>query len=143
MNLYEEEIKAKFNIENKIKWKYSATEEKMILDILIYTEKVINYLFEERDYYNSDEKLKNKYKLIEEEVEKETKNKKLIKQLELQEKLLVARKEKIQMRLNNRNYYKPYRKVDFEHYLREKSKNKNKKIGNKKIDDNYFQYFFY
>ena len=143
MNLYEEEIKAKFNIENKIKWKYSATEEKMILDILIYTEKVINYLFEERDYYNSVEKLKNKYKLIEEEVEKETKNKKLIKQLELQEKLLVARKEKIQMRLNNRNYYKPYRKVDFEYYLREKSKNKNKKIGNKKVDDNYFQYFFY
>ena len=144
MGLYEEEINANFkNIQNKIKWKYSVSEEKMILDILEYTEKVIDFLHEEKRYYNSDEKLKNKYKLISEEIEKETKNKKLLKQLELQEQLLIARKEKIQMRLNNRNYYKPYRKVDFQFYFKEKSKKKNKKDDKVKDDENILQYFFY
>ena len=144
MNLYEEEIKANFKyIENKIKWKYSISEEKIILDILDYTEKVVNFLHEEKKYYNSDEKLKIKYKSVSDEIEKETKNKKLIKQLELQEQLLAARKEKIQRRLNNKIYYKPYRKVDFEFYLREKNKNKTKKSNNVKINENYMQYFFY
>ena len=143
MNLYEEEIKANFNIENKIRWKYSLTEERMILDILKYTEKILNFLFEEKIYYNSDEKLKMQYKLISDKIEKETKNKKLVKQLELQEQLLTERKEKIKQRLNNRNYFKPYRKVDFEYYLRQKSKYKNKSIGNVKKDDNYLQYLFY
>ena len=144
MSLYEEEIKANFKkIQNKIKWKYSVTEEKMILDILEYTEKVIDFLYEEKRYYNSDEKLKNKYRLISEEVEKETKNKKLVKQLELQEELLAARKEKIQMRLNNRNYYKPYRKVDFQFYFKEKSKKKDKKDKKVKNDENILQYFYY
>ena len=143
MNLYEEEIKANFNIENKIRWKYSLTEERMILDILKYTEKILNFLFEEKIYYNSDEKLKMQYKLISDKIEKETKNKKLVKQLELQEQLLTQRKEKIKQRLNNRNYFKPYRKVEFEYYLRQKSKCKNKSIGNVKKDDNHLQYLFY
>ena len=144
MNLYEEEIKANFkSIVNKIKWKYSVSEEKIILDILDYTEKVVNFLHEEKKYYNSDEKLKFKYKSVWDEIEKEAKNKKLIKQLELQEQLLTARKEKIQQRLNNKIYYKPYRKVDFEFYLREKNKNKAKKSKSVKINENYMQYFFY
>ena len=144
MNLYDEEVKANFTeIPNKIKWKYSLKEEKIILDILDYSEKLVNYLYDERKYYYSDEKLKNQYKLVADEIEKETKNKKLLKQLELQEQLLVERKEKIQMRLNNRNYFKPYRKVDFQHYLREKNKSKNKHIGKEEKDDNFLQYFFY
>ena len=119
INLYEEEIKGNLkNIENKIKWKYSLTEEKMILDILEYTERVINFLHQERKYYNSDEKLRIKYKLVSDEIEKETKNKKLLKQLELQEGLLTAKKEKIQRRLNKKNYFTPYRKVDFQYYIR-------------------------
>ena len=144
MNLYEEEIKGNFRtIENKIKWKYSISEEKIILDILIYTEKILNFLHEEKRYYNSDEKLKIKYKKISDEIEKETKNKKLFKQLELQERLLIDKQNKIQQRLNNQISYKPYRKVDFEYYLREKNKHKNKKNDNIKKDDNEMQYFFY
>ena len=144
MNLYEEEIKGNFRtIENKIKWKYSISEEKIILDILIYTEKILNFLNEEKRYYNSDEKLKIKYKKISDEIEKETKNKKLFKQLELQERLLIDKRNKIQQRLNNQISYKPYRKVDFEYYLREKNKHKNKKNDNIKKDDNEMQYFFY
>ena len=144
MNLYEEEIKGNFRtIENKIKWKYSISEEKIILEILIYTEKILNFLHEEKRYYNSDEKLKIKYKKISDEIEKETKNKKLFKQLELQERLLIDKRNKIQQRLNNQISYKPYRKVDFEYYLREKNKHKNKKNDNIKKDDNDMQYFFY
>lgn len=144
INLYEEEIKGNLkNIENKIKWKYSLTEEKMILDILEYTERVINFLHQERKYYNSDEKLRIKYKLVSDEIEKETKNKKLLKQLELQEGLLTAKKEKIQRRLNKKNYFTPYRKVDFQYYIREKYKNRNNKDKNEKNDDHFLQYFFY
>ena len=143
MRLYQELIKANFNIKNKIKWKYNVTEEKIILDILRFTEKIMNYLSEEKLFYYSDDKMKMKYKLISDEIEKEAKNKKLIKQLELQEKLLTARKEKIQQRLNNRNYFKPYRKVDFEYYLKQKVKNKNKNIRNERKDDNYYQNLFY
>ena len=162
MRLYQELIKANFNIKNKIKWKYNVTEERIILDIfymifyqilkklyinqatiLRFTEKIMNYLSEEKLFYYSDDKMKMKYKLISDEIEKEAKNKKLIKQLELQEQLLTARKEKIQQRLNNRNYFKPYRKVDFEYYLKQKVKNKNKNIRNERKDDNYYQNLFY
>ena len=47
------------------------------------------------------------------------------------------------MRLNNRNYYKPYRKVDFQFYFKEKSKKKDKKDNKVKNDENILQYFYY
>ena len=144
MNLYDEISKVKIgDIPNVFKWKHSLKEERIILDILIYTERVVNFLYEEKKHYFSDKNLKMIYKSVAEEVEKETKNKKLIKQMEIQAKLLIARKEKIQMKLNNKINFKPYKKVDFQYFMKEKFKNKNEQSKKENNDDQFLQYFFY
>ena len=131
------------NIKNDIRIKITYSEEKIILDILKHTDKLIDFLYEEKKNYFSDEKSKMKYKLIENKIDKETKNKKLLKQLELQDQRLLNKKEKTLMKMNKKNYYKPYRKIDFEYYRSQlNSKNNNKK--DIKIDkENLSQYFFY
>ena len=142
MNLYEELSTVTIHeVPNTFIWKHSLKKEKIILDILRYAERIVIFLYEEKKRYFSDKTLKMQYKSVAEEVEKNTKNKKMQKQMEIQAKLLLAKKEKIQMKLNNKINFKPFRKVDFQYYLREKSKNKH--IPKVKNEDEYLQYFFY
>lgn len=131
------------SIKNNIKIKITFSEEKIMLDILKYTGKLINYFYEEKKHYFSDEKLKMKYKLIENKIDKETKNLKLLKQLEIQDQQLLNKKEKTLMKMNKKNYYIPYRKIDFEYY-RSQLSNKNNNKKDIKIDkENLSQYFFF
>ena len=144
LNLYKTILKVDINnIKNNIRIKITYSEEKIILDILKQTGKLIDFLYEEKKNYFSDEKLKMKYKLIENKIDKETKSMKLLKQLEIQDQRLFSKKEKTLMKMNKKNYYKPYRKIDFEYYRSQlNSKNNNKK--DIKIDkESLSQYFFY
>ena len=144
LNLYKTILKVDINnIKNNIRIKITYSEEKIILDILKQTGKLIDFLYEEKKNYFSDEKLKMKYKLIENKIDKETKSMKLLKQLEIQDQRLLSKKEKTLMKMNKKNYYKPYRKIDFEYYRSQlNSKNNNKK--DIKIDkESLSQYFFY
>ena len=144
LNLYKTILKVDINnIKNNIRIKITYSEEKIILDILKQTGKLIDFLYEEKRNYFSDEKSKMKYKLIENKIDKETKSMKLLKQLEIQDQRLLNKKEKTLMKMNKKNYYKPYRKIDFEYYRSQlNSKNNNKK--DIKIDkESLSQYFFY
>ena len=119
MNLYEELSTVTIHeVPNTFIWKHSLKKEKIILDILRYAERIVIFLYEEKKRYFSDKTLKMQYKSVAEEVEKNTKNKKMQKQMEIQAKLLLAKKEKIQMKLNNKINFKPFRKVDFQYYLK-------------------------
>ena len=144
LNLYKTISKIDINnIKNNIKIKISYSEEKIILDILKHAGKLIDFFNEEKKNYFSDEKSKMKYKLIENKIDKEAKSMKLLKHLEIQDQRLLSKKEKTLMKMNKKNYYKPYRKIDFEYYKSQlNSKNNNKK--DIKIDkENLLQYFFY
>ena len=144
LNLYKLISKVDINsIKSNIKIKISYNEEKIILEILKHTEKLINFFYEEKKNYFSDEKSKMKYKLIVNKIDKETKGIKLLKQLEIQDQRLLNKKAKTLMKMNKKNYYKPYRKIDFEFY-RSQLNSKNNKMKDIKINkENLSQYFFY
>ena len=144
LNLYKIISKVNINnIKNNIRIKITYSEEKIILDILKLAGKLIDFFYEEKKNYFSDEKSKMKYKLIESKIDKETKSMKLLKQLEIQDQRLLSKKEKTLMKMNKKNYYKPYRKIDFEYY-RSQLNNRNNNKKDIKIDkESLSQYFFY
>ena len=67
--------------------------------------------------YNSNEELKEVYKTAENKIKKENIYIKFIKQQKINKKILEAKKEKIQKRLNKIDY-SLNKKVDFDNYLR-------------------------
>ena len=143
MNFYKEISKLNI-IKKRIKFKISLSKEKIILDILEYIEELINFLYEEKKNYYSKEELKTKYKFIENKFNKEAKNENILKQLEIQDRLLIDKMRKTINRINKRNYFKPKKKIDFEYYKRELNKKNNKNNDKQKdIDANTLQYFFY
>ena len=75
----------------------------------------------EKEKYNSNEELIEIYKTAENKIKKERLDLNIIKQLKLIKLKIKQKKEKIEKRINNQNYL-PYRKIDFEHYLKMKIK---------------------
>ena len=131
IKLLEEFKKLKFNI-IEVRINYFDKEEKIILDIIEFFEINLNFLLEEKMKYISDDDLREKYITIENKVKKERRILNVIKQQKINLKLLESKKEKIEKRTNNKNYL-PYKKIDYNHYLR--MKNKSKKRDEKEEDE--------
>lgn len=120
IKLYEYFKKLNFNI-IEININYFEREEKIIKKIIECFEINLNYLLNEKEKYNSNEELIEIYKTAENKIKKERLDLNIIKQLKLIKLKIKQKKEKIENRINNQNYL-PYRKIDFEHYLKMKIK---------------------
>ena len=97
------------------------------------------YLLNEKKEYNSKEELKEKYKEAESKVKKESIYLKFLKQYKLLEQLKEEKNKRIQKGLQIPNYL-PFKKVDFQYYLRSKQKAKKiikKEEGKDEIYKNY------
>ena len=116
IELFEEFKKLKFS-KIEIRINFLDKEEKIILDIIQCFEINLNYLLLEKNMYNSNEELKEVYKTAENKIKKENIYIKFIKQQKINKKILEAKKEKIQKRLNKIDY-SLNKKVDFDNYLR-------------------------
>ena len=116
IELFEEFKKLKFS-KIEIRINFLDKEEKIILDIIQCFEINLNYLLLEKNRYNSNEELKEVYKTAENKIKKENIYIKFIKQQKINKKILEAKKEKIQKRLNKIDY-SLNKKVDFDNYLR-------------------------
>ena len=120
IKLFEDFKKLNFNI-IEININYFEREEKIIKKIIECFEINHNYLLNEKEKYNSNEELIEIYKTAENKIKKERLDLNIIKQLKLIKLKIKQKKEKIENRINNQNYL-PYRKIDFEHYLKMKIK---------------------
>jgi hypothetical protein len=120
IKLFEDFKKLNFNI-IEININYFEREEKIIKKIIECFEINLNYLLNEKEKYNSNEELIEIYKTAENKIKKERLDLNIIKQLKLIKLKIKQKKEKIENRINNQNYL-PYRKIDFEHYLKMKIK---------------------
>lgn len=120
IKLYEDFKKLNFNI-IEININYFEREEKIIKKIIECFEINLNCLLNEKEKYNSNEELIEIYKTAENKIKKERLDLNIIKQLKLIKLKIKQKKEKIENRINNQNYL-PYRKIDFEHYLKMKIK---------------------
>jgi len=116
IELFEEFKKLKFS-KIEVRINFLDKEEKIILDIIQCFEINLNYLLLEKNKYNSNEELKEVYKTAENKIKKENIYIKFIKQQKINKKILEAKKEKIQKRLNKIDY-SLNKKVDFDNYLR-------------------------
>ena len=116
IELFEEFKKLKFS-KIEIRINFLDKEEKIILDIIQCFEINLNYLLLEKNRYNSNEELKEIYKTAENKIKKENIYIKFIKVQKINKKILEAKKEKIQKRLN-RIDYSLNKRVEFDNYLR-------------------------
>ena len=142
VKLFEEFKKTNFNVID-FSINIYEKEEKIIMDILEFFEMNLNYLLNEKNNYNSKEDLKEKYKEAENKVKKESIYLKFLKQYQLLKKLAEEKNEKIRKRMEFPSFL-PYKKVDFQYYLKNKKKVKNK--NNKKEegkDEIYKQYLLF
>ena len=138
LKLFEEFKALKFNIINYNINTYDK-EEKIIMNILECFELNLNYLLNEKKEYNSKEELKEKYKEAESKVKKESIYLKFLKQYKLLEQLKEEKNIRIQKGMQIPNYL-PFKKVDFQYYLRSKQKVKKiikKEEGKDEIYKNY------
>ena len=138
LKLFEEFKALKFNIINYNINTYDK-EEKIIMNILECFELNLNYLLKEKKEYNSKEELKEKYKEAESKVKKESIYLKFLKQYKLLEQLKEEKNIRIQKGMQIPNYL-PFKKVDFQYYLRSKKKAKKiikKEEGKDEIYKNY------
>ena len=138
LKLFEEFKALKFNIINYNINTYDK-EEKIIMNILECFELNLNYLLNEKKEYNSKEELKEKYKEAESKVKKESIYLKFLKQYKLLEQLKEEKNIRIQKGMQIPNYL-PFKKVDFQYYLRSKQKVKKiikKEEGKDQIYKNY------
>ena len=138
LKLFEEFKALKFNIINYNINTYDK-EEKIIMNILECFELNLNYLLNEKKEYNSKEELKEKYKEAESKVKKESIYLKFLKQYKFLEQLKEEKNIRIQKGMQIPNYL-PFKKVDFQYYLRSKQKAKKiikKEEGKDEIYKNY------
>ena len=141
IKLYEDFKKLNFNI-IEININYFEREEKIIKKIIECFEINLNYLLNEKEKYNSNEELIEIYKTAENKIKKERLDLNIIKQLKLIKLKIKQKKEKIENRINNQNYL-PYRKIDFEHYLKMKiiaSKKEDKGEDENEINKQFILY---
>ena len=126
----------------KITFDMYQEDNKMILEILIYAEKIVNLLIEQKKYYYSNDKLKKIYENIKEEINKKTKIEKIMIQKKIRKQKEIEKREKLNEKLN-KQYYKPTRKIDYDYFRKEMNK-KNQPVMNKSVKkETKFEDFFY
>jgi hypothetical protein len=117
-------------------------DNKMILEILVYAERILNLLISEKKYYYSNDKLKKIYLKIKEDMDKKTKMEKMMIQIKIRKEKEIEKREKLEEKINKK-YYKPKRKIDYDYYRKELNK-KNNSILNKSVKkETKFEDFFY
>ena len=139
-------IVTSYNIEelkdDKINLNIFKEDDKIILDILLYTEKLLNYLLANKKYYYSNEKLKSLYEKAKEETDKKTKMEKMLIQIKMSKNKEIEKREKLKEKLN-KQYYKPSRKIELDYYRKQMNK-KSQTIMDKSIkNETKFEDFFY
>ena len=128
--------------DDKINLNIFKEDDKIILDILLYTEKLLNYLLVNKKYYYSNEKLKSLYEKAKEETDKKTKMEKMLIQIKMSKNKEIEKKEKLKEKLN-KQYYKPSRKIELDYYRKQMNK-KSQTIMDKSIkNETKFEDFFY
>ena len=116
---------------NKLSLNIYMNDNKMIVDILNYAERILNILLAEKKYYYSNEKLKKIYENKSKEVDKKTKIEKILLQIKLRKHKEIEKREKLEEKINKK-YYKPSRKIDYDYYRKEMNK-KHKTIIDKNV----------
>ena len=132
-----EEIKNKnLNIDiNKI-------DDKNVLEVLVYAEKVLNLLLFQKKNYYSNKNLKIIYEQVKDGIDKKTKLEKMLVQIKMQKQREIEKKEKLKEKINKK-YYKPKRKIDYDYYRKE-IHIKNQTILNKSVkNETKFEDFLY
>ena len=115
---------------------------KMILNILDYAEKILNFLLAKKKYYYSNDKLKKLYEMAKEEIDKKTKIDKMIMQMKLAKQKEIEKREKLKAKIN-KQYYKPIRKIDYDYYKKHINK-KNQFLMEKSVkNETKFEDFLY
>jgi len=128
--------------DDKINLNIFKEDDKIILDILLYTEKLLNYLLANKKYYYSNEKLKSLYEKAKEETDKKTKMEKMLIQIKMSKNKEIEKREKLKEKLN-KQYYKPSRKIELDYYRKQMNK-KSQTIMDKSIkNETKFEDFFY
>ena len=112
---------------NKLSINYYNEEDKTILNILDYAERILNLLLAEKNYYYSDDKLKKIYLKIKGEIDKKTKMEKIQIQMKFRKEKEIEKAEKLKEKIN-KHYYKPKRKIDFDYYRKEMNKKHQNKM---------------
>ena len=69
-------------------------DNKMILEILVYAERILNLLISEKKYYYSNDKLKKIYLKIKEDMDKKTKMEKMMIQIKIRKEKEIEKREK-------------------------------------------------
>ena len=117
-------------------------DNKMILEILVYAERILNLLISEKKYYYSIDKLKKIYLKIKEEMDKKTKMEKMMIQIKIRKEKEIEKSEKLKEKIN-KNYYKPKRKIDYDYYRKELNKKNNLFLNKSVKKETKFEDFFY
>ena len=100
---------------------FYQSDEKLILEILLYAENIIYLLLTQKKYYNSDPQLKKIYKEISEEIDKKTRIEKMFVNIKIKKQKEIEKREKLNEKIN-KNYIKPKRKIDYDYYRKEAHK---------------------
>ena len=127
---------------NKLSINFYKEEDKTILDILDYAEKILNLLLAQKKYYYSDENLKKIYLKVKGEIDKKTKIEKIQMQIQLRKEKEIEKAEKLKEKIN-KQYYKPKRKIDYDYYRKEINKKHQKIMNNSIKKETQFEDFFY
>ena len=127
--------------DKKIKFNWDKGDEYNMMLIFHYAEEVINILKKEKDYYFSNKILREEYKKMLADIDKEAKKERATIKLKMQKKLEMEKIEKFKQKINKK-YYKPNRKIDFDYYRKE-GKNKNKSLDLDVKREKRFEDFLY
>ena len=111
--------------------KEKSDEYNMLL-IFKYAQDVIDILYKEKNYYLSNKIWREEYMRIKAEIDKELRREKNVVKVEMFKKIEDEKIEKFKQKLNKR-YYKRMRKIDFDHFRKEKrAKNKSLDVNIKR-----------
>ena len=126
----------------KLNVNINKIDDKMVLEVLDYAEKVLNLLLFQKKKYYSDKNLKIIYEQVKDEIDKKAKLDKLLMQIKMQKQREIEKKEKLKEKINKK-YYKPKRKIDYDYYRKE-IHIKNQTILNKSVkNETKFEDFLY
>ena len=116
----------------KILFNPELSEKQKMLLIFQFAEDCVNLINKEKNNYLSNNKMAEEYRRIKLEREKDSKKERLDIKVEIQKKIEDEKIEKLKDKISKK-YFKNIRRIDFEHYKKEKAiKNKSLDIDIKK-----------
>ena len=118
------------------------TDEENMLNILRYSESVVNLLLVEKKYYYSNDKLKNIYKKNVEIIEKEIKREKFLMQLKIEKQKQIEKQDKINEKMNKK-YFKYNRRIDYDYFRKDMNKKNKLNLNKIEVKETKFEDFFY